>query len=255
MTKNKRKEAGKVIIKKKARKAPSLRIRGDILLVAVIIAIIAVGIGYLAYDRLTTQAKQPIPAEQRLYEGLKAVFHDKNPKATLDLIYDVRGNTEWYGVPVSTKDLLMFRLFYYHQTLNTNETSSNATVTLSGWGALPIGASYLYNVLNLTGFTTMINNASQVIININHVKEAFNVSVNKEDLGAETLTLPGFNKPFQVLHYRYSYNIRSEGKVKHVVIDTWLEAKYNLPVKVVVDVDGKALTFTLHYVQFNLSSE
>ncbi len=250
MAGKKRKEAGKVIVKKKARRTPSLRIRGDILLVAVIVAIIAAGTGYLVYDKLTTQAKQPTPPEKALYEGLKAVFHDKNTKATLDLLYDVRGEMKWYGVPVSVKDVLMFRVFYYHQTLKTNKTSSNATMTVAGWGALPIGASYMYNVLNLTGFTTMINNASQVVININHVRKAFNATVKEEDLGSGTLKLQGFSKAFQVIHRRYAYSLMSEGRLKHVSVDVWFEVKYGLPVKVIVDVDGESLTFTLHYVQY-----
>jgi len=243
----KKKEVGKIVIKKRAHRTPSFKIRGDVILVAVVIALIVGGIAYIAITQKSTTESKTVMPRKAFYEGLKAVFDEKNKTATLDLYYQVRGSTEYEGFTVSVKDLLQFRVFYFNQTVG----KENNTKTIAGFAGIPLGGPYIYPLLNLTGYTDLLDNASQLIFNLKRVEKTYNATVIKKYLGETSLHLKGFKEAFICKHYTFSYNISNGGKVKHVEIEIWYEIKYEVPVKAIINVDGNSITFELVTVSLN----
>ncbi len=243
----KKKEVGKIVVKKKARRAPSFKVRGDIILVAVVIALIIGGIAYIVITQKPATESKTILPYKTFYKGLKAVFNDKNKTATLDLYYQVRGSTEYEGFTVSVKDLLQIRVFYFNQTVG----KENNTKTIAGFAGIPLGGPYIYPLLNLTGYTDLLDNASQIIFNLRRIENTYNITVNKKYLGETNLHLKGFKEAFTCRHYIFAYNISNGGKVKHVEIEIWYENKYWVPVKAVINVDGNSITFELVTVSLN----
>jgi hypothetical protein len=252
LARKRKKEVGKVVVKKKARNLPSISIRKDVLLVAIIIILIAGGVAYIYVNSGTAQAKQALTPSQELYKGLQAVFKDKNKRATLDLYYRVRGTVDVGGVPTTVMDLLQFRIFYYNQSIKPQENQTNTTTFIAGYAALPIGTYYIFPLLNLTGFTDMIDNASEIIINVPRLTHTYNVSLEAKYLGEERIYLRGMKATFNTSVYLYSYSISNEGKVKNVTIKAYFEDRYNLPVKVVVTVDSQTVAFQLETAVYNV---
>ena len=240
MPKRRKKEAGKVIVKKRVHRAP-FRVRWDILLVVAVVLLIVIGVAYTVMTQKPSKASKEVNPSETLYKGLKVIFKDKNTTANLDLYYQVRGNVETSGKIISIKDIIQFRVFYYNQTIG----KGNNTKTIAGFAGLPIGAPYVYSVLNLTGYTYSLNNASEIILNPEHLKSFYNISVKTSFLGSERIVLKGLRKSFQAKHYRYEYEISNEGKIKHVVIDAWYITEYELPGKVIISVDNYKVSFQL----------
>ncbi len=243
----KKKEVGKIVVKKKVHRTPSIKVRGDIILVAVVIALIIGGIAYIIIAQKPATESKTVSPYKTLYKGLKVVFDEKNKTATLDLYYQVRGSIEYEGFIVSAKDLLQFRVFYFNQTVG----KGNSTKTIAGYASIPLGGPYVYPLLNLTGYTDLLDNASQLILNLKRVKNNYNVTVTTRSLGETTLHLKGFKKDFTCRHYIYMYNVSNGGKVRHVKVEVWYENSYGVPVKAIVNVDGNSLTFKLVTVALN----
>ncbi len=252
MARKRKKEVGKVVVKKKAHSLPSINIRKDVLLVAIILILIGGGVAYIYVNSGAAHAQQSMSPSEELYKGLQAIFRDKNKRATLDLYYRVRGTVEVGGVPTTVMDLLQFRIFYYNQTIRPKENQTNTTTFIAGYAALPIGTYYIFPLLNLTGFTDMIDNASEIIVNIPRLTHDYNVSLKVKYLGEEKVYLRGMKTTFNTTTYLYSYSISNEGKVKNVTIEAWFENRYTLPVKVVVTVDSQKVAFELETAVYNV---
>jgi len=243
----KRKEVGKIVVKRKVRRVPSIKVRGDILLVIVIIALIVGGVAYIVITQKQPTKSKTVSPYDTLYRGLEEVFIKRNRTATLDLYYQVRGSAEYEGFTISVKDLLQFRVFYFNQTVGKENNSR----TVSGYAGIPLGEPFIYPLLNLTGYTDLLDNASQIIFNLKRIERSYNVSVIKNLVGVETLHLKGFKNSFTCKHYIFTYNISNGGRLRHVRVEAWYESRYELPVKVVVNVDSNSLTFELMTVALN----
>ncbi|GEM_PF-1751729 len=267
LTKKKRKgrekEAGKVIVKKKARISPSIRtkkVRWDIVVVAVIVVFIAVGVVYLVTHASRESSQQVKPATENLYRALEEIYFTNrpNPNATLDVFYDVRGNVSINGTVFGVKDFMQFRIFFYNRTLkvpsNENGTSGNKTVVLSGHGVIPLGAYYVQPVLDVLGFTSKVENISMLLVNVENLRN-HNVSIKTEYLSHDKVTIPTVKEPLDTVKIQYTYTIDIHNKTYHVNATVWYETKYKFPVKAVVNINECVLTFKLEYAELTYLSQ
>ena len=256
--KGKQKEVGKVIVKKKARKVPSVKIRWDYVFAAILIVLIGGAIGYFAYvtyfkEPTTPQAENPVDV---LYKGVEEVFINKNKNATLDLYYKLRGEMKLGNVTLSVKDFVQHRVFFYDTTVtpNASETGNETQepVVLSGFGAIPFGAYYIDPLLNLTGFYSKPENISDLLINVKHLREDRNISVSVTKVGEEDVYLKTFDSTFHTVVYRYVYDVpQSNTTTAHVVGEVWYETKYGVPVKAVFNIDGLVMSWELQAADLN----
>ncbi len=251
--KKRKKEVGKVIVKKKARRAPSVKIRFDIVFAVIIVALIGVGIFYVVTrPSESVQASKPIEV---LYNGLKEVFINKNPNATLDLYYSVRGQIDFSGEVLTIKDFIQYRVFFFNQTIYPNITSegneTTSAVVLSGFGAIPLGAYYIDPLFNVTGFYSKLKNISELLINVEYLRNERNVSVNVRDLGTDTVYIRTFDTEFQTKVMEYTYTIEYNHVLRHVVAKVWYETNYGVPIKADFNVDDMSVEFELKAADLN----
>lgn len=254
--KKEKKEVGKVVVKKKAHKTPSFKIRLDVVFAVIIIALIGAGIFYVV-TRPGEAVKESEPVEV-LYNGLKEIFIDKNPNATLDLYYSIRGQIDFSGEALAIKDFLQYRVFFFNQTIYPNITNEgNETVSaviLSGFGAIPLGAYYIDPLLNVTGFYSKLENISELLINVKYLKEERNVSVEARELGTDVVYLRTFDTEFQTKVIQYTYTIEYNHNLRLVVAKVWYETKYGLPIKADFNIDGLSVEFELKAADLNYLS-
>lgn len=258
MSKKRRKEVGKVIVKKKARRVSlPRRVRVDI----IVIALILVAIGATAYGALTA-SRGGGGGEKldvgRLYEGLNSVVNQKNRNSTVDLLYLVRGDLPMGSEVLGIKDYVRVNLRYYSLRVTPrNTTSSNTTeqvnaTRIEGILAFYIGADYIEHLLNLTGFRHMLKNLSQLVVNAVVLRNATKGGLTVEDLGEEVVRL-GEIGGVTARKTLYRYVTRSGGVTYRVEAVVWHDVRYGLPVKAEFSINGYKLRLELRSFEVRLS--
>ncbi len=249
------KEAGKVIVKKKARVRPSVtkgrRVRWDLVFAAVVIALIGFGIWY-AVAHATRSNHELTPATENLYKALNEIYFSNkpNPNVTLDVFYGINGSVPVGNVTYGVNDIIQFRIFFYNRTISLSGSmnASKKELVVTGHAVLAIGANYIHPILKVLGFTNSLNNVSQLIINTQYLRK-HHVRIISHYLGVDYVRIPTVKKPVKTVKVSYEYTVNISKKTYHVKAVVWYEVKYKFPVKALISVNGYTFELRLEYAQ------
>ncbi len=243
-----RKEAGKVVIKKRKRfTLPTLRLS------LIIILALVVGTAVVSYAVYTSfQQPSETTEKEEPYELLAEVVDKKNPNITVNIRYRVRGSLPVNNLTLGIEDTVIFRVFYYeievpeetNETVEGNETApQNRTIT--GIAAFYFKAPHLQHLFNLIGKRYSIENLSELIYSERMIDALTGGLYEKEELGEETVNSDVFGGEVKVRKVKYSFVLSLVESRYDIEIIGWHETRYGLPIKVVININNTELTFEL----------
>jgi len=246
----KRKEAGKIVVKKRRRIAPRLpRIRWDIITLVVIVGLI-VAVVVVAFTGTPHQRERRLGVEDlRNYLG---ELSRGNRTIALDLSYDIRGDIPYAGKVIGVKDVLQVDIRYYELKLAIPQNKTNTTKSLnmtktrkvSGYLVFYYGLEYLPILNDLLGMRTSPTNLSEVLISIPLLKGKANKTLKVDTLGYEVVELKGIGE-VECIKKVIRYKIKINNTEYNVKITLWSEKDYGIPIKAVLHVNDYTLNITL----------
>ncbi len=251
MAKKKRKEVGKVVVKKRRRVSVSFRfprrIRWDIVLVVVIVALVGVTLFYAYFTPVHHSSKVPQDI-QTLRKYLKELAQG-NESVTLILTYEVRGDIPINKEVLGVKDYLTLRLRYTEIEvpifkLTGNKTqSTNKTIKFKGFAVFRYGLNYLPQLPKLLGISEAPKNLSEVLVS----KESLiydNVSFKSKVIGEDVISLRDLGK-VRTIKEVLECSRRFDNSTLNYLIVVWRDHDYGLPLKVSLVIRDYKLNLTL----------
>ncbi len=243
--KGKRKEAGKIIVRKHARARISLpRIRWDIIVVAVIIGLIATA-AFLAYTSSSKGGTTEKLSYNDLLKYLSEVANGKNERLALDLFYNVRGDIVTPNGVLGIKDILQVDMRFSKVTLPTPKNASKSKpIVIKGYLVFYYGLEYLGELYDVLGMSNNLKNISQVLIDVSKLKKTYG-NVEVKTVGFEKIKV---GRVGYIDAYRQIINYKAKiGNKKYdITLVVWREKNYGIPVKIEVCIDSYKLSITLN---------
>ncbi len=240
----KRKEAGKIVVKKHARARISLpRIRWDIVIVVVIVGLIATAT-FLAYTSSRGGNTEKLSYSD-LLKYLGDVASGKNEKLALDLFYNVRGDIVTSSGILGIKDTLQVDIRFSKVTLPAPKNSSKSKqIVIKGYLVFYYGLEYLNELYNLLGMSNNLKNLSQVLVNIDKLNRSVK-NLKVVDAGSERIKLGriGYVDTYKQI---ITYKAKIGSKYYPVELKVWRERNYGVPVKVCIRISEYELNITLN---------
>jgi hypothetical protein len=232
------KETGKIVKIKKARKYPRIKLRIDIIVVLIIIAIGA----FIGYNILVSQTQVQTETPKRdPYEVLAEVIDNKNESVAADILYKVRGDLSIPDRVIGVKDFILFRIRFMRYEVPENITVNNETITVNKtyeeYFVNFYKADYLGALLENLGFQYYIQNFSDFLVNPEGISIISNNSYVRKYLGTEKIE----NSVFEEVEAKveeFSYTVVRGENTLDVYVKIWREPKYDVPIKLEVVING-----------------
>lgn len=245
----KRKEVGKVVRKRRRHVRISMpRIRWDLVVIAVIIALIITATVYMTIGKHEETHKLTIDDLRNYLSELAS----GNRSIALDLVYEVKGNLPTPSEVLGIKDLIQVDIRYYEITVaqpkanvtNTTVSTNTTKKLISGYLTFYYGLDYAPILRELLGMTPSINNLSQVLIDVGFINKSVNGSIKVLVDGYEDIELRDLGK-VRALKEVIEYTRIINNTEFHVVITEWVDSDYGVPLKAILKVNGYELRMDL----------
>ncbi len=243
--KGKRKEAGKIVVRKHARARISLpRIRWDIVVIAVIIGLIATA-AFLVYTSSNKGGTSEKLSYNDLLKYLGEVANGKNERLALDLFYNVRGDIVTSNGVLGIKDLLQVDMRFSKVTLPAPKNASKSKqIVIKGYLVFYYGLEYLGELYDVLGMSNNVKNISQVLVDVSKLKRTYG-NVEVKTIGLEKIKVGriGYIDTYkQIINYKAKIGSRKYD----VTLIVWREKNYGVPIKIEVCMDNYKLSITLN---------
>jgi len=251
MSKKKRKEAGKIVAKKRSKRVRiSLpRIRWDIVIIVVVVALIATASVIALTHRGGGKPHHKLSVND--LANYLAELSRGNTTIALDLVYEVRGEIPVGSEVLGVKDLLQVDVRYYEFELaipknktSTNTTHVNATKKIHGYLVFYYGLDYIPILNSILGMSPSTNNLSRVLVDEEYIMNTTGGKARIINEGYENITLDDLGS-MKVVKRLIIYEKVVRNETYSIEIHEWVDVKYGIPVKVKLIVNGYVLNIEL----------